>query len=98
MLSHELRPGDNPIMLMTNEQHPTKQYEKQIFGASLALFLFIVLWEAALFQEPFAWLILPLAAATAWFIDSTMALPLITRPIHYYHAVFLASFVLLGPS
>lgn len=62
------------------------------------LFLFIVMWEAALLQGSSSWLILPLAAAGAWFIDGTMVLPLITRPIHYYHAVFLAVFVLLGPS
>jgi hypothetical protein len=82
-------------MLMTNEQQPAKLYEKQILGASLVLFLFIVAWEAALLQESSSWLILPLAAAGAWYVDATMVLPLITRPIHYYHAVFLGAFVLL---
>ena len=83
---------------MTNEQHPARLYGKQILGASLVLFLFIVMWEAALLQGYSSWLILPLAAAGAWYIDATMVLPLITRPIHYYHAVFLGAFVLLGPS
>lgn len=85
-------------MLMTNAQHPTKLYEKQILGTSLVLFLIIVAWEARLLREPSSWLILPIAAAGAWFIDSTMTVPLMTRPIHYYHAVFLGAFVLLGPS
>ena len=80
MLSHELRPGDDAIMLMTNEQHPAKQYERQIFGTCLVLFLIIVVWEATLLREPSSWLILPIAAAGAWFLDATMTVPLTQRP------------------
>jgi diguanylate cyclase (GGDEF)-like protein/putative nucleotidyltransferase with HDIG domain len=85
-------------MLMTNEPHPASLREKQILGGSLALFLFVVAWESALLQGPSGWLILPLAAAGAWFVDATMVLPLIARPVHYYHALFVGAFVLLGPS
>ncbi len=63
MLSHELRPGDDAIMLMTNEQHPAKLYEKQILGTCLVLFLFIGVWETALLREPYSWLILPLGCS-----------------------------------
>jgi diguanylate cyclase (GGDEF)-like protein/putative nucleotidyltransferase with HDIG domain len=85
-------------MLMTNEQHPALLYGKETLGGSLALFFLVVACEAALIQGPSSWLILPLAAAGAWFVDATIVLPLITRPIHYYHAIFLGAFVLLGPS
>lgn len=85
-------------MLMTNEQHPALLHQKQILGGSLALFFFIIACEAPMIQGPSSWLILPLAAVGAWFIDATIVLPLIVRPIHYYHAVFLGAFVLLGPS
>src|SRR5690242_12405928 len=98
MLIHQLGPGDDAIMLMTNEQHPAKVYEKQILRACSVLLLIIGVWEASLLRESSSWLILPLAVAGAWFIDATMALPLMTRPIHYYHAVFLGTFVLLGPA
>src|SRR6185436_21159807 len=85
-------------MLMTNEQHPAKLYERQILGTCLVLFLFIGMWETVLLREPYSWLILPMAAVGAWFIDATMSVPLMTKPIHYYHAVFLGAFVVLGPS
>ena len=97
MFSLKFRPGDDAIMLMTTEQHPARLYEKQILRISFVLFLTIGVWETVLLREPYSWLILPMAAVGAWFIDATMAVPLM-RPIHYYHAVFLGAFVLLGPS
>jgi len=85
-------------MLMTNEQHPTYVYEKEILGASLGLVFVIAVWETLLLQGFSGWLILPLAALGAWIIDATITMPLITRPIHYYHLLFLGALVCLGPS
>ena len=78
MFSLKFRPGDDAIMLMTTEQHPARLYEKQILQTCLVLFLIIVVWEAVQLREPSSWLILPIAAAGAWFIDATMTVPLMT--------------------
>ena len=85
-------------MLMTNGQHPAKLHEKQILGTCLVLVLAIIVLEAALLQEFPSWLILPAVATGIWFVDATVTMPLMTRPIHYYHAIFLGAFVLLGPT
>jgi len=85
-------------MLMTTERRINRRTKIQILGSSLVLFFMIVLWEGLLLQGFSVWLVFPLAAAGAWFIDSTLVVPLIARPIHYYHALFLVTFVWLGPS
>jgi hypothetical protein len=99
LLSHQPWAGNDAKMLMTNEQHPANKWPgKRILGTSAVLALLILGSEGMPLQEPWGWIALPMAAFAAWWIDATFFLPLVTRPIHYYHAVFLGTFVAAGPS
>jgi diguanylate cyclase (GGDEF)-like protein/putative nucleotidyltransferase with HDIG domain len=85
-------------MLINTDQTPANVYRNQIFAAGIALLLFIVFWEGTTHHTYWNWLTLVPLLLGVYFVEGTLVLPLLSRPLHYYHLVFLGSFILLGPS
>ena len=86
------------MLINRTERDPAQRYQTEIFGTAITLFVLISFWELTNHQEPLTWmLVVPLALAT-YFIDGAVVLPLLSKPIHYYHGLFLLAYVLLGPS
>jgi len=86
------------MLINRTERDPAQRYQTEIFGTAITLFVTISFWELTNHQEPLTWMIvLPLALAT-YFFDGAVVLPLLSKPLHYYHGLFLLLCVLLGPS
>jgi diguanylate cyclase (GGDEF)-like protein/putative nucleotidyltransferase with HDIG domain len=86
------------MLIDRTERGPAQRYQSEIFGATIALFVLILFWEVANYHEPLTWMmVVPLVLAT-YFIDGAVALPFLSKPIHYYHGCFTVAIVLLGPS
>ena len=86
------------MLINHTERDPAQRYQTEIFGTAIALFVLISFWELTNHQGPLTWMIvIPLALAT-YLIDGAVVLPLLSKPIHYYHGLFLLTYFLLGPS
>jgi diguanylate cyclase (GGDEF)-like protein/putative nucleotidyltransferase with HDIG domain len=74
------------------EEH--KQFQIGLWTAGIALFVSVFSWE--LYQGRWQWLgLLPLVIAICS-MDRTLALPLMSKPIHLYHFIFLITGIMLG--
>lgn len=86
------------MLINDTEQSPARLYQNQILAAGLMVFILVFLWEVVNYQGSWSWMsLIPLLLAGC-FIDSTLVLPLISKPMRYYHGIFLGTFVVFGPS
>jgi diguanylate cyclase (GGDEF)-like protein/putative nucleotidyltransferase with HDIG domain len=86
------------MLINTTEQSPARLYQKQILSAGVILFLFVFFWEVTHYQGSLSWMLLVPFFLAVCFIDKTFVLPLISKPTHYYHGIFIATLLLFGPS
>jgi diguanylate cyclase (GGDEF)-like protein/putative nucleotidyltransferase with HDIG domain len=86
------------MLINRTERDPAQRHQTEIFGTAITLLVLISFWELTNHQEPLTWtMVIPLALATYLF-DGGVAFPLLSKPLRYYHGLFLLVYVLLGPS